>query len=84
MSDEIEDVIFYSEITEEEMLREVRALKEDKCAGPDGIVPSLFIHCIELLLPIMCKLFNRLFSRGEFPKDWCGSIIVLLCINAAT
>ena len=51
-------------------------MKEDKSAGPDGIVSSLFIHCIELLLPIMYKLFNRLFSRGEFPKDWCGSIIV--------
>ena len=76
--DEIEDVIFNSEITEEESLREVRALKEDKSAGPDGIVSSLFIHCIELLLSIMYKLFNRHFSRGEFPKDWCGSIIVPL------
>ena len=26
----------------------------------------------------MYKLFNGLFSRGEFPKDWCGSIIVPL------
>ena len=76
--DEIEDVIFNSEITEEEILREVRALKEDNSAGPDGIVSSLFIHCIELLLSIMYKLFNRHFSRGEFPKDWCGSIIVPL------
>ena len=42
--DEIEDVIFNSEITEEEILREVRALKEHKSAGPDGIVSSLFIH----------------------------------------
>ena len=77
--DEIEDIIFNSEITEEEILREVRALKEDKSAGPDGIVSSLFILCIELFLPIMYKLFNRPFSRGElFPKDWCGSIIVPL------
>ena len=45
--DEIEDVIFNSEITEEEILREVRAFKEHKSAGPDGIVSSLFIHCIE-------------------------------------
>ena len=69
--DEIEDVNFNSEITEEEILREVRALREHKSAGPDGIVSSLFIHCIELLLPIMYKLFNGLFSRG-------GSIIVPL------
>ena len=26
---------------EEEILREVRAMKEDKSAGPDGIVPKV-------------------------------------------
>ena len=36
--DEIEDVIFNSEITEEKCLRAVWALKEDKSAGLDGIV----------------------------------------------
>ena len=24
------------------------------------------------------KLFNRIFEHGEFPKDWCNSIIVPL------
>ena len=77
-ADEIEDSIFNSEITEEEILRAVRSLKEEKAAGPDGIVPGLFIHSIDLILPIMHKLFNRLFSRGEFPEAWCDSIIVPL------
>ena len=76
--DDVEDFIFNSEITEEEILRVVRALKQEKSAGPDSIVPGLFINCIELILPILYKLFNRIFEHGEFPKDWCNSIIVPL------
>ena len=44
--DNVEHIIFVSEITEKEILRVVRALKQDKSAGPDGIVPGLFISCI--------------------------------------
>ena len=76
--DDLEDFVFNSEITEEEILRVVRALKPDKSAGPDNIVPGLFINCIELILPILHKLFDRLFELGEFPSDWCNSIIVPL------
>ena len=56
----------------------VQALKIDKSAGPDNIVPGLFIHSLELILPILHKLSNRLFEFGEFPEDWCNSIIVPL------
>ena len=76
--DDVEDFIFNSEITQEEILWLVQALKIDKSAGPDNIVPGLFIHSLELILPILHKLFNRLFEFGEFPEDWCNSIIVPL------
>ena len=76
--DDVEDFIFNSEVTEEEILRVVWALKQEKSAGPDSIVSGLFINCIELILPILHKLFNRIFEHGEFPKDWCNSIIVPL------
>ena len=36
------------------------------------------MYSVELLLPILYKLFNRLYSRVEFPEDWCGSIIIPL------
>ena len=71
--DDVEDFIFNSEITEEEILRVVRALKQEKSASPDSIVPGLFINCIELILPILHKLFIRIFEHGEFPKT--GAIL---------
>ena len=40
MVNDVEDFIFNSEITEEEILRVVRALKQEKSAGPDSIVPG--------------------------------------------
>ena len=39
---------------------------------------GLFIHSIDVILPIIHKLFNRLFSYGEFPEAWSNSIIVPL------
>ena len=39
MLDDVEYFIFNSKITEEEILRVVRALKQEKSAGPDSIVP---------------------------------------------
>ena len=81
MLDDVKDFIFNSEITEEDILRVVRALKQEKSAGPGTIVPGLFINCIELILPILHKLFNRIVEHGEFPKDWCNSIIVLLHVH---
>ena len=39
---DVEDFVFNSEITEEEILKFVKALKPDKSAGPDNIVPGLF------------------------------------------
>ena len=47
----------------------MRSLKEEKAA---------FIHSINLILPIIHKVFNRPFSRGEFPEEWCDSIIIPL------
>ena len=39
-------------------------------------MPGLFIHSIDVILPIIHKLFNLLFSYGEFPEAWSNSIIV--------
>ena len=41
--DDVEDFIFNSEITEEEILRVVRALEQEKSAGPEKYCPR-FIY----------------------------------------
>ena len=73
---ELEDYIFNSEITNEEILKSVKDLKCGKSAGLDDIIPEFFINSVETILPLLNKFFNRIFDRAEYPEPWCYSIIV--------
>ena len=75
---ELEDIIFNSEITNEEVLKSIQALKCGKSAGTDEIIPEFFIHSVGNILPLIKRFFNRMFDRVEFPSSWCNSIIVTL------
>ena len=74
--DEIEEIVFNAPITEEEILKSVRALKTSKAAGFDNLPSGIFKHGIDIILPLVKRLFNRLFDLGEFPEDWGFSYIV--------
>ena len=76
-NDEIENLIFNSEITEDEVLVAVKHLKRGQSAGPDDLLPEFLIECIEILLPILTHLFNRLFKYGI----WKSVPVCLLLIN---
>ena len=77
-NDEVEDHLFNSDITDEEILIAVKQMKKGKAAGLDSIIPEMFIYGIECLLPLINRFFNRLFSLGEYPESWYNSIIVTL------
>ena len=65
-TDEVQDILFSSPITESEIITAVRKLNVNKASG--GIlVPQHFVFGLNKLLPYMIKLFNRLFMNGEFP-----------------
>ena len=73
---ELEDIIFNSEITDEEIIKAVRALKKGKSSGQDDLIPEFFIYSLELVLPLINSLFNRIFNSGDFPPTWGQSILV--------
>ena len=75
---EIEEVIFNSEITDDEIVFAVKFLIAGKSPGPDGIIPEMFMNTFEVILPILNKIFNRLFSHGQFQKLWSKSILIPL------
>jgi hypothetical protein len=41
-------------------------------------LPQQLAYGIQYLLPYIRKLFNRLFTKGEFPTSWATSIIIPL------
>ena len=57
---EIEELIFNSEITDDEIVFAVKSLIA-------GIIPEMFISILEVVPPVLNELLNRLFSHGKFP-----------------
>ena len=49
-----------------------------KKAHGGNIIPQQLIYGASALLPYIRKLFQRLFTRGEFPDCWAKSIIIPL------
>ena len=76
--DEIEDFIFNTEITEDEIRLAMNKFRKGKKPGPDCLLPEFFIYGIDSIAHILVKLFNRLFQKGEYPESWCESLIVVL------
>lgn len=56
--DDIENFIVNSEITEEEILRVIQVLKEDKSAGTDGIALGLFYILCCAIATNIAQTFN--------------------------
>ena len=63
------------DITEPEVYTAVRALKNGKAAGPDGIIGEFFKTSATLVVPFLVKFFNRLFTTGSYPQAWSEAII---------
>ena len=76
--DEIQDIVYSSPTTEQEMLKSVKALYETKTAGLDDLPPGILIHAIDILLLLMWHLFNRLYNSREFPNSWGLSCLIPL------
>lgn len=65
-NDEIENLIFNGEISEDESLKALKKWKEKNQQGQIGFCPSSLSN-LAILLPY---LFKRLFKCGSFPKGW--------------
>ena len=62
-------------ITESEILKNVKLLKNNKASGIDNIVNEHIKSTVYLLLPIYCKLFNVILDTGIIPQNWSIGII---------
>ena len=69
------DDILNSQITEVEIERVVKSLKNRKAAGYDGIKNEFIKNSIQLCMPLYIKLFNFIFDTGIIPDIWSKGII---------
>lgn len=52
-------------------------MKLNKAVG-GVIIPQHLVYGVNVLLPFIRKLFNRLFLKGEFPKQWTKTVVIPL------
>jgi len=64
-------------MTEAEVIRAIKHLKNGKAAGTDGIQPELLKHA-ELIVPRLTNLFSMVCQNKEVPTEWRNGIIVPL------
>ena len=57
------------EISIEEVQKVAKNLKTQKSPGVDGLISEVFQSSIDILCPLLVKIFNVVFSTGCYPKS---------------
>ena len=61
-----------------EVTEAIHHLKANKVAGPDGIIPDVYMHAGDKIIPFLVHLSNTIFTSGEYPEAWTGVIVLSL------
>ena len=61
-------------ITEDEINAAIKAVKDQKSVGPDGLIGKFYKSSTIYILPFLVKFFNLLFDHGLFPEEWSWAI----------
>ena len=65
-----------AEITEAELRDAIFHQKNNKSPGIDNLSSELFKISFDIVSPFLLKLYNRLFSNGEYPRCWGEGVII--------
>ena len=65
-------------IEEAEIYNAINQLKSGRSSGPDGLLNESFIPGKQYIVPVLCVLFNKIFEKGYFPKDWSEGYVIPL------
>jgi bisphosphoglycerate-dependent phosphoglycerate mutase len=73
--------LLISEITEDEVIKAAKNLKNSKAPGLDDIINEYLKTTVTKCLPYYVKLFNLIFGSGESPDSWTLGIIKVIYKN---
>ena len=60
---------------EDEILKTVKSLKNNKAPGIDDIINEQIKYSIQSMMKIYLKFFNLIFNSGMVPESWTLGII---------
>ena len=72
-----------SPITEQEIKRSIKHLKNNKAAGADGVLSEMFKFAGNCLISYIHRLFNIIFDTGVYPVLWTNSTIIPIHKNGS-
>ena len=64
------------EIQEQEILKVIKKLKNNKSPGIDRITNEMIKCTKSYMVPVLKKIFNLILNSGHFPSEWKKGIIV--------
>ena len=70
-----EDELLNSQITEHEINKCIRRLKNNKSSSNDKIINEYLKNTADIMLPIYVSFFNLLLKTGIIPDSWIEGII---------
>ena len=62
----------------QEVLDNINQLRPNASGGPDCIINPFLIYGKDVLAPYLCQIFNIIFAKGYFPKQWSEGFIIPL------
>ena len=62
-------------ITEDEILKAIKTLKNGKAAGLDGLMNEIIKASKTSLIEILNRIFNAIFAKSQYPKCWTRAYI---------
>ena len=57
-------------LNESKFLAALKALEVGKATGPDQIPAKLLTQTASVIVPSLCKIFNKSLQLGSLPSDW--------------
>jgi hypothetical protein len=57
------------------VLKQLKALKPNKAAGPEGISPRVLVELADVLAGPLTSLFQNSLDKGAVPADWKSAIV---------
>ena len=73
-----EDDFLNSDISPKEVTEAIHRLKANTAAGPDGIIPEVYKHAGDKIIPFLVHLFNTVFTSCRHSEAWTEAIILPL------
>ena len=67
--------ILQVDIMQPEVLDAIRALKNNKAPGPDGLSGDFYKYAAPCVVEFLTQYFNKLFDTGTFPLGWSEAVI---------